>query len=148
MNTKIIIGIVLLVTLFVSGCSSNNSGTPTGGAVYEDKYIEIYLSDISTTAKHFTFNANGKEVKYFVVEGSDGKVRTAFDACDVCGGSKGYRQEGTDMGCNNCGRAFSIDSLGTTNKGGGSWPSFLSNKVEGNTILISESELEEGAFRF
>mgnify|MGYP003963702253 CR=1 FL=1 len=151
MNNKIIYGIILLTIILVSGCTTSNptqKGNPTGNIISNDAFIKIPISEISETAKHYSFDVNGKEVKYFLVKGSNGEIRSAFDACDVCGGYKGYRQEGTDMVCNNCGRVFSIDSIGTENRGGGCWPSFLENKIEGDHILISESELANGAFRF
>ena len=56
-------------------------------------------------------------VKYLAVLGTDGKPRVAFNACDVCGGAKGYVQKGTDIKCLSCGREFKIDGLGTENKG-------------------------------
>jgi len=150
MKTKIIVVIVLLITIFVSGCSTDSptGGSTTGNVVSEENYVEIPISELSETAKFYSLNSNGKEVRYFVVKGSDGKIRTAFDACDVCGGAKGYRQEGNDMICNNCGRSFDIDSIGTKNIGGGCWPSYLTNKIEGDNVLISKSELAKGAFRF
>ena len=99
--------------------------------------------------KKYSFDTNGVTVKYLVVKGLDGKIRTAFDACDVCGGDKGYRQEGNDVVCNNCGRHFDIGDLGTSNTaGGGCWPSFLTHTVEGDYILISKAELAAGVFRF
>lgn len=142
---KTITIIILVLTLFIAGCSSNEVTT---NAVAGDNFVKIPLSEISSEAKHYSYDTNGVKVNYFVALGSDGNVRTAFDACDVCGGYKGYRQEGTDMVCNNCGRAFSIDSIGTKNRGGGCWPSYLSHKIEGDYVLISESEIEKGAFRF
>jgi len=150
MKTKIIVVIVLLITIFVSGCSTDSptGGSTTGNVVSEENYVEIPISELSETAKFYSLNSNGKEVRYFVVKGSDGKIRTAFDACDVCGGAKRYRQEGNDMICNNCGRSFDIDSIGTKNIGGGCWPSYLTNKIEGDNVLISKSELAKGAFRF
>ena len=98
--------------------------------------------------KKYSYDANGINVVYFTVLGSDGAVRTAFDACDVCGGYKGYRQQGNDVVCNNCGRYFGIDDIGTKNEPGGCWPSYLNHKIEGNYLLISKSEIEKGSFRF
>ncbi len=148
MKNKIIIGIFLLVGIFVSACSQGVVNDVTGDVVYVEDFIQILVSDISSQVQHYSYNVNGKEVNYFVVKGSDGEIRTAFDACDICGGSKGYRQEGNDMVCNNCERAFNIDSIGTANMGGGCWPSYLTHEIKGEYILISKSELEQGAFRF
>ncbi len=133
-----------------AGSGSNNgiqnSLSPDSGS--SDGYVAIPLSEISKNLKKYTYNAGGVEVRYLVVLGSDGKVRTAFDACDVCGGAKGYRQNGNIVACNTCGKTFKIDDLGTKNTPGGCWPSFLANKIEGNNILVSKKELQAGAFRF
>ena len=68
-------------------------------------------------------------------------------ACDVCGGY-GYTQQGNDIACKKCGKVFSIDGLGTKNKGYGCWPSFLSHTVDNENIIINIKDLEAGSFRF
>jgi len=149
--------LITLTALFLASCTDTK--TPTGNAICttdgdcgalesDDEYVKIPLSEISSNMKKYSYTTNGIKVNYFVVEGSDGKIRTAFDACDVCGGYKGYSQRGGDVVCNNCGNVFKIDSIGTKNKPGGCWPSFLSNKIEGDNILIKKSEIADGAFRF
>lgn len=144
---KSILGVLIVLGLVLAGCTS----APTGNVVKNSKggYIEIPVSEITNEMQKFAFNANGVNVKYIVVKDKNGVIRTAFDACDVCGGYKGYSQKGDDVVCNNCGRAFEIESLGTKNvRGGGCWPSFLDHKIESKNILISKSELQKGAFRF
>ena len=148
------IGIIGLVALLIAGCSQNNAAggvvADTAGAITESSgdYISIPISELSSTIKFYNFNDNGVVINYFAVLGSDGKPRTAFDACDVCGGYKGYRQQGTDISCNNCGKVFSIDGLGTKNKGYGCWPSYLSHSIENGNVVISKAELDDGTFRF
>ena len=112
------------------------------------EFVSIPVSEVSSKMKKYSFDADGVKVTYFAVKGSDGKIRTAFDACDVCGGYKGYFQRGSDIVCLNCGRNFRIDGLGTQNKGYGCWPSYLSHNIEGGNILINKKELLEGAHRF
>jgi len=49
-----------------------------------------------------------------------GTVHVAFDACDVCyEAKKGYKQNGDVMLCLNCGKTFSITSIGIDNTVGG-----------------------------
>jgi uncharacterized membrane protein len=151
MKALYIIGMIALAfaTLLSAGCS--DAQDVTGSAVRvedESSYVKIPVSQVTGNVQKHYFDADGTRVTYFTVLGSDGQVRTAFDACDVCGGRKGYRQQGTDVVCNNCGRAFDIDSLGTENIGGGCWPSFLSHKIDDGNILISKEELARGAYRF
>ncbi len=147
---------MLLVIVGVVGCSGNDSGnSATGGAVIneavsdieESEVIKIPLDSITDEVKKFNYEANGVTIRYFAVIGSDEKVRTAFDACDVCGGY-GYTQQGNDIACKKCGKVFRIDGLGTKNKGYGCWPSYLSHTVDNENIIINKKELEAGAFRF
>ncbi len=133
-----IVGIIVIGFLIFGG-----KGDITGNTVEENNVnvVKIPLSEISDQA---TWYEQGN-IKYFVVKASDGSIKTAFDACDVCGGSKGYRQQGTDMICNNCGRFFAIDGLGATNlNGGGCWPGHLPTTIEGDNLIIKTSDLEKG----
>ncbi len=159
MLKKILLGLMLLVVIGVVGCSGNDSNdsgsSATGGAVSngavseieESGVIKIPLDSITNEVEKFNYEANGVTVRYFAVRGSDGQVRTAFDACDVCGGY-GYTQQGNDIACKKCGKVFSIDGLGTKNKGYGCWPSYLSHTTDNENIIINKKELEAGAFRF
>lgn len=142
--------LTLLLIIFLTACTSNNSKTTTSSNNLDNAdHIKIPISSISDKMSKYTFDANGVGVNYIVVIGSDGNIRTAFDACDVCGGTKGgYRQEGEDVVCNNCGRHFKIDELGVNNVGGGCWPSDLNFKQNGESIYISKKELESGRYRF
>ncbi|MBU0460764.1 MAG: DUF2318 domain-containing protein [Nanoarchaeota archaeon] len=157
MKTKTIGGMVILgiLLLVVAGCSSNDSDSSGSGAtasVVADfsgtENIKIPLELVTGKLQKYEFDANGVTVKFFTVRGSDGTIKTAFDACDVCGGYKGYEQQGTDIKCKNCGKIFKIDGLGTKNRGYGCWPSYLSYKIEDGNVVISKSELEQGAYRF
>ncbi len=140
---------ILLVLLFllIAGCKNKITGNTVSDT---DDYIKILLSDLSNTAKFYSFNYNVVDIKYFVVLDSNGKPKTAFDACDVCyANKKGYRQQGNYMVCNNCGKTFSIDNLGTENKNpGGCWPGYLPNTIDGNNLIIKKSDLKKGVWRF
>ncbi len=131
--------------LFLVSCKSENK--ITGESVLDDSYVRIPLSDLSDTARFYTFD-DGVEVRYFAVLGSDGEPRTAFDACDVCGGYRGYEQRGTDIVCRNCGKVFRIDGLGTKNQGYGCWPSYLPHEIRGNELLIKEKDIKANAYMF
>jgi len=134
--------------IIISGCIG---GDTTGNVVSgqsESGVMEIPVSEISSQAKFYSYESGGKKINFFVVKGSDGEVRTAFDACDICGGKKGYRQQRNDMTCVNCGRHFNIDDIGSKNQGGGCWPSYLSHRIEDGNIIIEKSELAAGGWRF
>ncbi len=87
------------------------------------------------TARHFAYKTNNIAVKYFVLKSSDGIIRAAFDACDVCWpAGKGYYQDGDDMVCRNCGRRFASTLINQVK--GGCNPAPLKRKiVEGNLVI-------------
>lgn len=111
--------------------------------------IVIPISDLSTTATFFEFDAHTATVKFFAVLDGSGSVHVAFDACDVCYGAKlGYSQQGDMMICNSCGNAFSITGIGTENRGGGCWPGYLEITVTESDVIIDPEVLKAGAWYF
>ena len=95
-------------------------------------------------ARHFQWQTgDGTLIKYFVLKSSDGVIRAAFDACDVCWRSgKGYFQEGDNMVCRNCGRRFA--SVKVNEVKGGCNPAPLMRKVEGENLVIQAKDILEG----
>jgi len=144
MKKQILIGIGILVIIVIAFISFNKGFT--GKIISEGDVIEIPLSEISEKAKFY----ESDEIKFFAIKASDGTIKTAFDACDVCYSShKGYRQEGNYMVCNNCGNKYPISGLGAENlRGGGCWPGYLPSSVEGDQIVIKVTDLEDGKYRF
>jgi len=72
MQKKLLLGsmLMLISVLFVLGCSGKNSSEVTGAAVsFGEGMVKIPLDDITRNAKFFEYDANGVEVKYFVVLG-------------------------------------------------------------------------------
>jgi len=141
-------GIVVLITIVIF--TKGFGLFTTGFSVKNDGEFKIPLSDISENAKWYEYQSDDVAIRFFVVKASDGSIKTAFDACDVCyRNKKGYRQEGNYMVCNNCGRRFLINSLGTENKNpGGCQPGYLPNKIDGQYLVIKTSDLENGKWRF
>jgi len=147
-----------VILVFISGCTTtgniitkktaNTCNTPSCNEVTENSqtdFVVIPLSEITGTVKHYEYNSNGAVIRYFIVLDSKGNVETAFDACEVCGGEKGYRQERSDVVCNNCGRHFKIDELGETNTNeGGCWPAHIEHEIINGNVVIKNSELETG----
>jgi uncharacterized membrane protein len=99
-------------------------------------------------AKYFEFQAdNGITIKYFVLKSSDGVVRAAFDACDVCWPSgKGYFQEGDNMVCRNCGKRFASVKINEVK--GGCNPAPLARQVDGDSLVIQVADILSGKTYF
>jgi len=158
MKKKIIlIGITaVFVILSLAGCTDNtqnnnsNKNTDYNSAPWQNETeVRIPISDISATAKFFTYDSDGISVRYFAVKDNSGSVHVAFDACDVCfEAKKGYRQNGDLMQCLNCGKEFPITSVGTDNIAGGCWPSYLPMIIENDNIVIKISDLKAKSYMF
>jgi len=98
-------------------------------------------------AKHFDFQDGDKNIRYFVIKSSDGVVRAAFDACDVCWpAGKGYYQEGDVMVCRNCGRKFASNLVNEVQ--GGCNPAPLKRRVENGMLVIHPDDIRNGASYF
>lgn len=94
-------------------------------------------------AQHFHYKADGIEVRYFILKSSDGILRAAFDACDVCWpAGKGYYQDGDDMVCRNCGRRFA--SVRINEVKGGCNPAPLDRSVKGDQLVLAVDDILDG----
>jgi len=98
-------------------------------------------------ARFYSFVSAGKSIDFFVLKSSDGVVRAAFDACDVCWPAhKGYRQQGDLMICNNCGRQF--PSVQINEVQGGCNPAPLKRALDGADLVIRSADIAAGASYF
>ena len=95
-------------------------------------------------AKYYVYEFPQKDVLFFVVKSSDGVIRAAYDACDVCfHQKKGYKQEGDLMICNNCGQIFPTDRINVEK--GGCNPAPLDRSTNGNNLVLQVSDIFQGA---
>ncbi len=95
-------------------------------------------------ARFYEYKAEGNlTIKYFIIKSSDGAVRAAFDACDVCWPEgKGYFQQGDFMVCRNCGKRFA--SVRVNEVKGGCNPAPLSRQLVGPAVVIKVADILEG----
>jgi uncharacterized membrane protein len=94
-------------------------------------------------ARYFQHVAGEFNIKYFVLKSSDGIIRAAFDACDVCWpAGKGYYQEGDYMVCRNCGRRFA--SVLVNEVKGGCNPAPLNRRIENGKVVIEIKDILDG----
>jgi uncharacterized membrane protein len=139
------IGVAALIVAFVAVAVFSGSGFKTVTA--EAGMVKIPLSEVNDGQAHF-YKYNGrKPVNFFVLRSSDGVIRAAFDACDVCFKErKGYRQEGDLMVCNNCGQRFPSVKINVLR--GGCNPAPLDRVVQGENLVLRASDIESGGFYF
>ena len=116
--------------------------TASAAAVTQVTYPEKMFAN--GKARHFTYKTDdGVTIRYFILKSSDGVIRAAFDACDVCWPeNKGYFQKGDFMVCKNCGRRF--PSARVNEVRGGCNPAPLNRKVENGNVIIRVSDILQG----
>jgi uncharacterized membrane protein len=110
--------------------------------------VKLPIADVNDGKAHFyTYKGNGRDVNFFVLRSSDGVIRAAFDACDVCyREKKGYTQVGDLMVCNNCGQQFPSVKINVLK--GGCNPAPLDRAVQGDYLVLKAADIETGAFYF
>ncbi len=129
------------VNAVTTGVEATSGGVTADAAVYDKEMFR------DGKAHFFKYGYNGTVIKYFILVGPDGEVRSAFDACDVCWrAGKGYTRRGDVMVCNNCGREFPSAMIGKVS--GGCNPAPLENKVNDGKIVIKNSDVIKGLTYF
>jgi len=146
----ILIVIVAFAIVLAMGGDSSEGPQPTDSVyVNDNNEIEIDSSEVTNSPRFYSYDASGTDVRFFAVRGTDGQVRIALDACDVCySAKKGYRQAGTNMKCNNCGNEYAIDGIGTQNLEGGCWPSYIPIEEGSGKILVDTKDLRDKNYMF
>ncbi len=152
--------IVILVGVLVAGAGAyyftqmaGNSTVTTAettqtAALSNSTQVAYPVADFDDgTARHYEYTADGMTIRYFILKSSDGVIRAAFDACDVCWpAGKGYYQEGDEMVCRNCGRRFPSTKINEVK--GGCNPAPLDRRVEGDQLIINVADIMEGKTYF
>lgn len=142
-----IVVVIGAAAYYLTSTPTANSGgvatAPTG--VSQVSYPVSMFDD--GKARHFDYKADGLTIRYFILKSSDGVIRAAFDACDVCWpAAKGYYQDGDDMVCRNCGRRFA--SILVNEVKGGCNPAPLNRRVEGDQLVLKAEDILQGKTYF
>ena len=118
--------------------SANLAPGPKG-----DKVVYQVSQFADGRARHYEFKHKDITIRYFILKSSDGIIRAAFDACDVCWpANKGYYQDGDVMICRNCGRRFK--SVLVNEVKGGCNPAPLKRSVQGDQLILKVQDILEG----
>jgi uncharacterized membrane protein len=106
--------------------------------------VKIPLKALDTgKALFLSMESEGRKLFYFALKSPDGAYRAALDTCDVCfRTNRGYRQEGDQMVCNNCGQTFACDKIGEVK--GGCNPHPLAHKEEAGVMVIRMADIVAG----
>ena len=116
--------------------------SPAKTLVAQDNLVRIPLSELTDSSLHFyTADVNGTVIRFLVIHKQSGDYATALDACQICG-TAGYRQEGQNVICRNCGASIYIPSIGQS---GGCNPISVKSRVAGGEVIVDLSALGDAA---
>jgi uncharacterized membrane protein len=146
------IGAVLIAVVavyFMMGPNSKEATANANGPRVVDGTAVVFPAAMFSDgmARHFEYTDGGRTIRYFILKSSDGVLRAAFDACDVCWpAGKGYYQEGDKMVCRNCGRMFA--SVLVNEVKGGCNPAPLKRHLDNDNLVIQIKDIQEGGQYF
>ena len=87
----------------------------------------------------FTVESEGTQIRFLIIRKPGGGYATALDACAICGPA-GYRQEGQNVICRNCGAPIYIPTIGQS---GGCNPIGFPSRIEGAQIVFTVAAVTE-----
>lgn len=141
----VVVVIIAAVVVFFNTQRGGDSPASASGPAVVDKTLVVLPTHLfeDGRARHFEYVSGEDTIRYFVLKSSDGVLRAAFDACDVCWpAGKGYYQDGDHMVCRNCGRRFA--SVLVNEVQGGCNPAPLNRKLENEKLVIQIKDIEQG----
>lgn len=112
---------------------------------------EVVSVDVSAmrpdSAKVFCYNDAGRKLRFVLARGTDGKVRSVFDACRQCFKfRRGYQVAGGELICRVCGNHYRIDRMA---EGKASCvPANLPHADAAGTVKIKTADLAAGVALF
>ena len=117
-----------------------NAPQPAQMLTAQNNEVRIPLSELTDSSLHFyTADVNGTAIRFLVIHQTNGDYATALDACQICGRA-GYRQEGQNVICRNCGASIYVPSIGDR---GGCNPIPVKSRVAGGEVIVDLSALAD-----
>ena len=144
------ISVVLAVLLYhdVYATRPPKITTPVELTPNAEGLVKVKIADVMDGNLHrYSYvTDDGHVVRFFLINRSRGqaKVGVVYDACMLCG-DMGYIQEKNEVICIACNVRIFIPSIG---KAGGCNPIPLVHKVDGEYVVVSVKELDNGARYF
>ena len=140
---KILGGAVLAAGVgFLIFTSTSNCRMVTGAG---RDAIEVNVSALRPgSAQLFCYTDDaGKRLRFVLARGTDGKVRSVFDACRQCFAfHRGYRVVGGELICRVCGNHYRIDRM--TEGKASCVPASLPHEDGSGTVRIRTADLQAG----
>jgi len=138
---KILSGAVLAASVgFLVFTSTSNCRTVTG----QDE-VSVNVSAMHPgSAQLFCYTDDaGKKLRFVLARGTDGRIRSVFDACRQCFTfHRGYQVVGGELICRVCGNHYRIDRM--TEGKASCVPASLPHEDAAGTIKIRTADLRTG----
>jgi FTR1 family protein len=132
------IAVVLSLTAEFVYARAMNAPSPARALVAQHNEARIPLAELQDASVHFyTAEVNNAVIRFLVIHQTNGDYATALDACQICG-TAGYRQEGQNVVCRNCGATIYLPSVGES---GGCNPIPVKSRVEAGEVIVDLSAL-------
>ena len=115
-------------------------------ATLENNEIKLSAAIFSDNkARFYNVEMPDSEIIYFfVVKDKNGIYRAAASACQVCFAvGRGFRQEGDEIVCNNCGNRYPIEKIATEKGGCNPGPIDPNLEVRNGDIIVKQVDLEQ-----
>ncbi len=133
----------MFILSLLAGCS-NLPAEHTVAAVRSGE-IRLPVKELRDGRVHFfTYKKNGKRINFFVRTDGKDNLSAYFDACYTCyKKKKGYREEGSDLVCNECNLKFKLaeEQWDTSH---GCCPISLKSRSDGTELVIATKDIEKG----
>ncbi len=139
------VAVIIAISADVVYSRSTRTLSPAVPISLADGEVRIPVSELSDRKLHrFVAQAGGASVRFIAILDATDTVRAGLDACLICG-TQGYYQDGPNVICRHCAAAIYVPTIGMA---GGCNPIHIDYRVEGETLIITESALAEGAKYF
>lgn len=136
------VAVVLLLTAEYVYARSMNAPVQAKLLIAQNNQVRVPLSELTDSSLHYyTADVDAAEIRFLVIHKTNGDYATALDACQICGAA-GYKQEGQNIICRNCGAAIYVPSVGDA---GGCNPIAVKSQVEGGEVIVDLSALSKAA---
>lgn len=138
--------LILAAMLLLSGCGKQETAADSAGAD-----LVIPVSELSETIRIYPVTVDGLQMEVLAAKDSDGTVRTAFNTCQVCNGSRKayFVEEGDHVVCQNCGNSFGREDVGVLSGGCNPYPIFAENREDSeDSVRISYDYLSSASGLF
>jgi len=136
------VAVVLSLTAEYVYARAANAPVHAKMLVGQNGHVRIPLSELTDSSLHYyTADVDNTVIRFLVIHKTNGDYATALDACQICGAA-GYRQEGQNIICRNCGAAIYVPSIGDS---GGCNPIAVKSQVEGGEVIVDLSALAKAA---